>query len=130
MAEEDSREQIPTGNEALEQVERFLMSKDDPHEQPKPRDGERGIATSSPREDLHNAEQAEKPQDWPDDVPWPGEPRARRAKGLKSPESPSEEELQEHLLTHLPYKDWCEICVACRRANLPHFKSMNATDQF
>ena len=53
----------------------------------------------------------------------PEEETARRPRCLKGPDSPTEEELREHLLTHLPYKGWCEICVACRRPNAPHRKS-------
>ena len=28
------------------------------------------------------------------------------------PAEPSEEEVREHNTTHIPYKDWCELCVA------------------
>ena len=34
-----------------------------------------------------------------------------------------QKQLQEQLLTHLPYADWCPICVACRRPNVAHGKT-------
>ena len=36
----------------------------------------------------------------------------RAAVTLRVPEQPSEEERKSHLLTHQPYKQWCEYCVA------------------
>ena len=41
------------------------------------------------------------------DEPEPPEPR-----GLPQPESPTEEQRQQHRLTHLPFAPWCEECVS------------------
>ena len=39
---------------------------------------------------------------------------AQRAKGLRQPRKPTPQEVHEHELTHLPYRDWCPICVQGR----------------
>ena len=41
-----------------------------------------------------------------------GEPEeARKAKGTRAPTKPSKEEVDEHMLTHLPFRSWCPHCV-------------------
>ena len=42
------------------------------------------------------------------------------AKGLPFPKLPSQSEIEQHNLTHLPYRSWCPFCVAGRRKNNPH----------
>ena len=39
---------------------------------------------------------------------------------LKAPRHPTQAEVDEHVLTHLPFAPWCEVCVAGRRPNKPH----------
>ena len=43
-----------------------------------------------------------------------------RAKALHDPRTLSERERREHMLTHLPYRSWCTICVGARGYALPH----------
>ena len=43
-----------------------------------------------------------------------------RAKASHDPRTPSERERREHMLTHLPYRSWCTICVGARGYALPH----------
>ena len=38
------------------------------------------------------------------------------------PKSPTDEERAKHELTHLPFKNWCEICVKTKANTPPHFK--------
>ena len=38
----------------------------------------------------------------------------------KQPCKPTPEEVAEHMATHLPYRDWCEICVQGRGQEDPH----------
>ena len=40
----------------------------------------------------------------------------------KVPRSPTEEERAKHELTHLPFQNWCEICVKTKANTPPHFK--------
>ena len=34
--------------------------------------------------------------------------------------TPSLEQRKAHELTHVPYKDWCPVCVASKGRDLPH----------
>ena len=36
---------------------------------------------------------------------------AHRARGLRQPQQPTPQQIAEHNLTHLPYRNWCPICV-------------------
>ena len=36
---------------------------------------------------------------------------AHRARGLRQPQHPTPQQIAEHNLTHLPYRNWCPICV-------------------
>ena len=47
----------------------------------------------------------------------------REAKAQHVPMVPTPEEIQQHNLTHEPYKDWCEICVKHRARQDAHPKS-------
>lgn len=47
-------------------------------------------------------------------------PEARKPQALKAPRSPTPKEVDEHVLTHVPYADWCEVCRGCRRPNAAH----------
>ena len=39
------------------------------------------------------------------------EDEAKKAKGAAVPIQPSQEQMRERMLTHLPYRDWCRHCV-------------------
>ena len=36
---------------------------------------------------------------------------AHRARGLRQPQQPTPQQIADHNLTHLPYRNWCPICV-------------------
>ena len=38
----------------------------------------------------------------------------RHAQGKSKPEEPSQQDLENHALTHEPFKDWCHLCVQYR----------------
>ena len=38
----------------------------------------------------------------------------------RSPASPSRQEVEEHMATHIPFREWCEHCVRGRGRNDPH----------
>ena len=46
---------------------------------------------------------------------------ATRAKAMTMPTQPTPQEIQEHSITHMPYRSWCPICVQAkgRQANHP-----------
>ena len=45
---------------------------------------------------------------------------ARKTRQLASPYTPTAKEVEEHRLTHLPYRSWCPECVQGRARNRPH----------
>ncbi len=44
----------------------------------------------------------------------------RRPTGIFVPATPTEEEVREHELTHVPYRGWCKHCVAGKAITTPH----------
>ena len=49
---------------------------------------------------------------------------SREIRKLIDPRKPSQEEVDEHELTHLPYRNWCPICVKAKGKELDHRKSI------
>ena len=47
---------------------------------------------------------------------------AKRATGIPSPQQPTEQERLEHELTHLPYRNWCPVCVQSKGRQNNHPK--------
>ena len=43
-----------------------------------------------------------------------------RAKPVWQPIQPTKKEIQEHELTHIPYRSWCVHCVKARARSNPH----------
>ena len=53
-----------------------------------------------------------------------GEPEeAQKAETTKVPSKPSKEEVDEHMITHLPFRSWCPHCVRGKSKGKPHKKS-------
>ena len=50
---------------------------------------------------------------------------ARIAIGRKSPKDPTRKEREEHELTHMPFRSWCEDCVKSRARNAHHRKKLD-----
>ena len=48
----------------------------------------------------------------------------REVKRLSDPRKPSQAEVEEHELTHIPYRNWCAICVSCKGRDLDHRKAV------
>ena len=44
---------------------------------------------------------------------------------LPDPRLPSQKDVELHELTHLPYRNWCPVCVRCRGRDLDHRKSVD-----
>ena len=44
----------------------------------------------------------------------------RRCKAVKVEKMPSQEEIDEHMVTHLPYRSWCKFCVAGKAKSSGH----------
>ena len=73
-----------------------------------------------------NPEEEEEPEDAsgeganPEEEEEPEE--ALRAKAVKAPVRPSQEEVDEHMATHLPFRSWCPHCVRGKSKGKPHRK--------
>ena len=52
----------------------------------------------------------------------------RNPRTLLDPQLPSQKEIDEHCLTHLPYRNWCPHCVAGKGKMGAHHKQPNRTD--
>ena len=48
------------------------------------------------------------------------EKEQERIKAMADPRRPTEKEVELHNLTHLPYRNWCELCVAAKGKDLGH----------
>ena len=44
---------------------------------------------------------------------------------LQDPRLPSQKDIELHELTHLPYRNWCPVCVRCRGRDLDHRKAVD-----
>ena len=44
----------------------------------------------------------------------------RRAKSILVQELPSQREIDEHMLTHIPFRSWCRFCVMGKSVANPH----------
>ena len=47
---------------------------------------------------------------------------SRKVKKMMDPLLPSEDEVREHQLTHLPFRNWCHHCVRGRGKEMNHTK--------
>ena len=54
----------------------------------------------------------------------PAKEDAREVAKLNDPRRPSQAEIDDHELTHIPYRNWCSICVRCRGRDLDHRKAV------
>ena len=52
----------------------------------------------------------------------------RNPRKLLDPKLPSQREVEEHCLTHLPYRNWCSHCVQGKGKSAPHFKRASRED--
>ena len=46
--------------------------------------------------------------------------KKRVVQRMVDPRLPSEEEVREHQLTHLPFRNWCPHCIKGRREEMNH----------
>ena len=45
------------------------------------------------------------------------------------PGAPTVRELEEHNVTHLPHRSWCEVCVSSRARDKPHYRGQGQDDK-
>ena len=71
------------------------------------------------RQEAGGEERREEQQDSEGETQEEAETGLRRVVKLQDPKKPSEEEVQEHQLTHLPFWSWCKHCVAGKGVEAP-----------
>ena len=49
----------------------------------------------------------------------------RKIKPMLDPKLPCQEEVRQHYLTHMPYRNWCPHCVRGRGKEMEHRKKMS-----
>ena len=52
----------------------------------------------------------------------------RNPRRMLDPKLPSQREVEEHNLTHLPYRNWCTHCVFGKGRAAPHYKRAKRED--
>ena len=62
------------------------------------------------------------------DVAIADEEEGAPARGIPSPVKVSKEEYESHMLTHTPFRSWCEYCVRGRGRKNPHY-TQSAADK-
>ena len=62
------------------------------------------------------------------EVPREQEYGVRNPSKLLDPKLPTKKDVDEHILTHLPYRNWCQYCVEGKGKMAPHFKQQARTD--
>ena len=50
-------------------------------------------------------------------------------KTIKCPAAPTKEEIEEHMLTHVPFRSWCPHCTAGQSGRKGHFKGSRKVDE-
>jgi hypothetical protein len=53
-----------------------------------------------------------------------GEKGGESIRMIADPRRPTEKEVEKHNLTHLPYRNWCPVCVAAKGKDLDHRKDV------
>ena len=48
----------------------------------------------------------------------------RTVQKMNDPRRPTQAEIDEHDMTHIPYRNWCSICVRCRGKDLDHRRAV------
>ena len=71
-------------------------------------------------EDEQGVTNRESSAENPEENPGDGEEEAVRPKTRAPPKQPSAEEVENHMVTHLPFRDWCPHCVRGKSGSKPH----------
>ena len=58
----------------------------------------------------------------------PREFLVRNPRKLPDPKMPPKEEVEQHYLTHLPFRNWCQYCIQGKGKVAPHFKQKHRED--
>ena len=54
-----------------------------------------------------------------DELEGPSE-EGDKVNSIKTPEGPSQREIEDHMANHIPFRSWCPFCVAGKAVSGPH----------
>ena len=54
-----------------------------------------------------------------DELEGPSE-EGEKVSAIKTPEGPSQKEIEEHMANHIPFRSWCPFCVTGKAVSGPH----------
>ena len=88
-------------------------------------DGEAEMHQSEGQEDQRDEAQEERAEDEgqeEDAINADAEEEAERPRGLRDPGKPSKSEIEEHEITHIPFRLWCSACILGRAKDKLHMR--------
>ena len=89
------------------------------------------IMSNEDGEDVENMFDDRQDESDGNGIPEPPEPHeeARVPKAKRVQNMSSQQEVDEHVLTHIPFISWCEFCVAGKDKSNPHGKQHDKEEQ-
>ena len=54
---------------------------------------------------------------------------AKDVKGLRDPGTPTEKEIAQHCISHLPFRSWCAACVQGKSKDRPHRRQGDGSEK-
>ena len=75
---------------------------------------------------MQDDEQQRHQQEQEEEEEQPATQPARVAKPLQTP---TPDQRQQHNATHLPFQQWCSVCVRARAKEAPHFQKPASTSE-
>ena len=58
-----------------------------------------------------------------------GAEEGQQAKGIRDPQEPTKQEIEDHELTHIPFRDWCVHCCKGKSRSNPHRTNKNKAEE-
>ena len=82
------------------------------------------------QEDLFEPDEVVVVDEASEEIPVEFAEEGRAAVGLRAPVRVSRAQVEEHELTHTPYRSWYSICVKARGQKMPHLKGKDEENEF
>ena len=58
-----------------------------------------------------------------------GAEEGQQAKGIRDPQETTKQEIEDHELTHIPFRDWCVHCCKGKSRSNPHRTNKNKAEE-
>jgi hypothetical protein len=82
------------------------------------------IEAVSPNEEIDSEDEGDEMVEGTVGEKITAEKDEERVRQITDPRKPTQREVERHSLTHLPYRNWCYVCVAGRGRDLDHRKDV------